>query len=142
MDGLSIAANVAAVVTIALQTTKLVYGTIAEIKNGPDEVTQLASALTDLECVLRQIRDIVENSSDDHPPRLERLKLSAEEGAAALKNLDAKIMKLRGSSISTRIGRAWSSVKIFVRKEDLHNMREVVKYHSQKLGFQLDVAQL
>lgn len=64
MGPLGVAASIIAVTTIALQSTKAVYATVNGIKNGPQEVNDLASAVKHFSNILEQVAEISKGFSD------------------------------------------------------------------------------
>lgn len=134
MDGVSGAASVIAVASIALQSTKVIYEAVTGIKNGPSQVQDLASALRNLQQVLQRIAGL---SRDQTQAQLTELKKFAETCAKDVQSIEIRLSKLSGGG---KVEKAWKMVKTYLQTKDLEVIRTTVQLHVQLLSSEMGIA--
>lgn len=139
MEALGVAASIIAVTTIALQSAKAVYTTVNGIKNGPKEVKDLASALTDLSYILEQVAEISNLFGDTDRIDLSGLKKVMDECVRTLADFRKQLEKLDVLSDEGSLEKARRRVKLAVQKEDFRRMWVTVRHYISVFGTHLSV---
>jgi hypothetical protein len=141
MDPLSGAASVIAVVTAALQSGIAIHKAVSGIRDGPEQVSRLASTLQDLNSVLRQLTIIPvghENGRcEDHP----ELHKAIDRCVKDIESFRTKLVKLTVVPTDKNMGKAWKKVKSYIRKDEFRDMWQIVLRHISSLTFQLGILQ-
>jgi hypothetical protein len=139
MDGVSGAGSVIAVVTIALQSTKVIYETFTGIHNGPIFLKQLTSELRTLQEVLASIADLSKNPTQAHPTKFQQLEGLSQRCVTDLQNMEEYLKSLSGGR---RMERAWNKLKTYLNTKRLEEFRVRVQNHVHALTAALGVATL
>ena len=126
MDGISGAASVVALVTIALQSTKAIYETFTGIHNGPIFLTQLTSELRTLQDVLASIADLSKGPAQANTTKFQQLEGLSQRCVTDLQNMEAYLNSLSGGR---RIERAWNKLKTYLNTKRLEEFRARVQNH-------------
>jgi hypothetical protein len=110
MEAVSAGAGVLTFITVALQSTKKLYEAVSDIKNGPQLIENLASAVTNLQSVLTQSSNCPAVTSADAKTDLggilDLIKRCSEDTSCYEKELS----KVRISPDDKRLGRAWKKL--------------------------------
>ena len=115
-------ASIITVANVALQSSRVVYETISGIKNGPDEVKELASELQQLCYLLRQVTEISDKMDDRDATNISELQVVIGQCRQTLDSFQKQCDKLGVSSNDGRLSTAWKRVKLVVKKEDFQRM--------------------
>lgn len=139
MEPLGVAASIIAVTTIALQSTKAVYATVNGIKNGPQEVNDLASAVKHLSHILEQVAEISKGFSDMDETDLYGLEKAMEECAQSLAEFRKQVKKLDVLPDERKLEKVKKRVKCVIQKGDLRRMWETVNHYINLFGTHLSL---
>lgn len=133
MDGLSGAASVLAVFSLALSSTQVIYNTVSGIKNAPTTIQHMISSLQDLSNLLEQLKGCTE-----------QFHLAADLGglvgkcAADLKEFEEKLAKLNTPADNKAV-RLWKSIKVTLRERDLVKVSGLIQQHVAALSLQMQI---
>ena len=133
MDGLSGAASVIAVFSLALSSTQVIYNTVRGIKNAPGVIQHMMSGLQDLSNLLKQLRGFTD-----------RLYFAADLGglvakcAADLKEFEEKLAKLSPPANKKPV-RLWKNIKATLQERDLEMMSGLIQRHVAALSLQMQI---
>ena len=139
MDPLSGTASVIAVVTAALQSGIAIHKAVAGIRDGPEQVARLASAVEDLNGLLRQLSTMPAVSQDNRPEDLPELREAMVRCAKDVESFNKKLAKLAVVPTDKTLRKAWKQVNSLVRKDEFRDMRQSVLHHISSLTSQLSV---
>ena len=135
------AAAVIAVITFSLQSTKFVYQTIEEIKDGPSIVKELAERARTLEGLLQQLQQLVqhsERSARAHDPGIWKpLETKVSHCSSYLQETASKLKALDIDKTKHHLDRAWTRVKVSLKEKDLARISGQLQRHVIELGTQL-----
>ncbi|KAK0638377.1 hypothetical protein DIS24_g9902 [Lasiodiplodia hormozganensis] len=139
MDAISGGASVLAFIGLALKSTESVYKTISGIRDAPEKVQRLSSAVADLQSVLRQLSGLFE------PPNAAQ---SFDEFESAIRKcetdlafLSKKLSTLQNTAGDRKWKAAWKRIKAILEKEDMQEMWTTVHHHVTVLGVYLGLLQ-
>lgn len=143
MDGLSAAASVAAVITIALQSTKFIHDAVSKFKDGPAQVQQLAAAVEDLHRVLKQlaraklrVNRIVDCEDEQDLSELKRL---MDKCVTDLRIMEEALQKVQVELNEGGLTRVRRRTKIMLREDAFSKMSNTVHNYVSAIGLQLEV---
>lgn len=139
MEAIGAGASIIAITTVALQSSRAVYETISGIKNGPDEVKELASEVQQLCHLLRQVTEISSKMDDRDAISISELQTVIGQCRQNLDGFQKQFDKLKVSSNDRRLSKAWKRVKLVVKKEDFQRMWRTVSHYVNILGRHLDL---
>lgn len=139
MDALGAVASVIAVTTVALQSSRTVYETISGIKNGPEEVKELASEVQQLCHILRQVTEVSKNIDDRDATSISELQNVIDQCRQNLDDFQKQFNQFKVLSNERRWTKAWKRVKLVVKKEDFLRMWRTVSHYVNILGRHLDL---
>lgn len=115
MEVLGGVASAIAVVTLALQSTKVIYEVARSISHGSDDIDRLAKAASNLEKLLKIIKRLAEHAENTKSVAegrlLEELTRLVDDCANALREVSPKIMQLQKDSND----RPWKKTKKYAR---------------------------
>jgi hypothetical protein len=137
MAGIAEAASLIAVVTIALQSTKIVFETVTGIHNGPPLLQQLASELQRLQDILAQIVDLSKDPAHTNFTNFKGLADLSRRCEIDVQSMRRKLESLCGGG---KIEKAWGKLKTYLHIKHLEEMRKRTSHHVQALGTALGVA--
>lgn len=141
MDAISGGAGVIAFITIALQSTKIIYKAISNIKDGPREIRQIASAVSNLQVVLTQLSNCPAVKSADSETDLVEISRLIKICTEDLSHYERDIRKIQISPDDKKAGKAWKKINTVLRKKDIQEMWKEVNHHVTTLGLQLNIIQ-
>ena len=137
------AAAVIAVITVSLQSTKFVYQTVKEIRNGPSVIAELASRTRRLEALLQQLLDLIRHGQHSIPTQNQDvwklLENEISQCSGYLNEAAEKLKQLDSSLPSHRMGKAWRRIKGSLKDKDLERMSEQIQNYVAMLNIQLHV---
>lgn len=140
MEGLGVAASVVAVTTIGLQSLRLIYQTIREIKHGSKAAQKLVLATEYLSKFLEQIKGLAQRAKEtlgEHEAKFfENLEPLLSECVGELKLIKKNLDKFTAPSSH----RLWNNVKIFIHEKDVEEMWRNVRHYLQLFESQLSNA--
>ncbi|KAB2570099.1 hypothetical protein DBV05_g11241 [Lasiodiplodia theobromae] len=139
MDAISGGASVLAFIGLALKSTESVYKTISGIRDAPEKVQRLSSAVADLQSILRQLSGLFE------PPNaaqsFDEFESTIRKCESDLAFLSKKLSSLQNTAGDRRWKTAWKRIKAILEKEDMQEMWTTVHHHVTVLGVYLGVLQ-
>jgi hypothetical protein len=141
MDGVSAAASIVALVTVALQSASAIHAVVSGIRNGPEQVSQLILALESLNGVLQQLsrlQTIRQDGSREDLSDLENLMGSCVKDINRFRRMLAKLQHVPADKT---LGRAWKQVKPILHKEEFREMRQTIHDYISRLNLQLNIIQ-
>lgn len=141
MDAVGGTASVLALVGFALQSTKTIYQAISGIKNGPEQVQQLASAVYNLQLVLTQISTCRAVKLAGPETNLKVITDLIEACNKNVSTYENELMKVQISLNDKKAGKAWKKIKTVLKENDLRRMRTEVNNYVAALGLQLNLLQ-
>lgn len=133
MDGISGAASVITIFSLALSSTQVIYNTVRGIKNAPKVIQHMISSLQDLSNLLKQLRGFTD-----------RLYLAADlrglvaKCAADLKEFEEKLAKLSPPANNKPV-RLWKNIKATLQERDLVKMSGLIQRHIAALSLQIQI---
>ena len=133
MDGLSGAASVIAVVSLASGSTQAIYNAISAVHNAPKSLQQLG---TGLRTPLKPRKELEGNNDSyylaaDLPKRAQRC-------AADLKEFEEKLIKL-SSSPSNKSTRLWRDFRAALQEKALDRMSTLIQLHITELSIAMQI---
>jgi hypothetical protein len=135
MDPLSLTAGIIAVVTAALQSTRVIKDVLGGIKDGPAHIHELTNLMDDLRGLLKQLRDLGNRTRGG---AFDELKALTSRCADDLQVFEAKISKLRNIPGDKRWAKVRKRLKAVIREEDFlsmaKNMDRYINVFSAQLG--------
>ena len=141
MDAVGGTASILALVGFALQSTKTIYQAISGIKNGPEQVQKLASAVHNLQLVLEQISTCQAVKLAGTETNLKVITDLIEACNKNVSRYENKLTKVRISLNDKKVGKAWKKIKAVLQENDLQRMWTEVNNHVAALGLQLNLLQ-
>ena len=141
MEAVSAGAGVLTFITVALGSTKTIYETVSGVKNAPQEVESLATAVKNLQLVLTQLSNCpavrLADADTDLEPILGSIKTCSED----VSRYESELAKVRISPQDKKVGRAWKKLKTVLQEKDFQRMRVQVTHHVSVLGTNLSILQ-
>jgi hypothetical protein len=141
MEVIAASSSVAALLTIALQSAKVIHDTVVAIRNGPSQIRNLATAVDDLHRMHKQLAEISveEVSSAGRSEDTGGLKASIKKCALDLLAAQGKISKLQAVPQDSNLGRTWKQAKLILAKDDIIQLWSTVNHHIVALSLQLNI---
>ncbi|KAI4265469.1 MAG: hypothetical protein L6R38_009397, partial [Xanthoria sp. 2 TBL-2021] len=137
------AASIITVITLSLQSTKFIYQSTKEIRDGPSVVTELAARTRRLEETLQQLQHLVQDSSQltrVHDTSIwEPLVRHTSQCSDTLQEMARKFKALDSSGSKDRLKKTWKGIKISLKKEDLSRSSDQMQHHIDVLGLQIGI---
>ena len=133
MDGISGAASVITIFSLALSSIQVIYNTVKGIKNAPRIIQHMIFSLQDLSNLLEQLRGFTD-----------RLYLATDFGgliakcAADLKEFEEKLAKLSPPANKKPV-RLWKNIKATLQERDLEMMSGLIQRHVAALSLQMQI---
>lgn len=141
MDGLSVAASLTALVTVALQSSSFIYQFVKAVHDAPHRIKTLASRVDGLHQTLVQIAALIDtqhlSEQEESHPHLRELRRALRACADDLQRLQLKLQKLNGAPKGLR--RAAYAVKSSLGSKEFEDADAALKEHKQNLGLQLEI---
>ena len=104
MDGLSVAANIIAVVELSAKVASLCAQYCSSVKNAKEDITRLQGVVENLNDVFKDCHNLLDGP---HGPKLEssqKLRNALKESSSYLNNLASKLELGRGRKSMSRLG--------------------------------------
>ena len=120
------AASITAIVTVSLQSVKLVYQIISGIRDGPPEVQQLLLRLSQLENLLQQVTRSSIDSTGTTQEFQVQLHSTVQECAKLSKTLESRLVSLCTKGGDGKTIKAWRFIKVLLSKDELSRIRMTV----------------
>jgi hypothetical protein len=141
MEVIAAASSIPALLTISVQSAKIIYDTVVNIRNGPSQLRGLATAVDDLHRMLKQVADIriEEESRADRSGDTGGLKASIKNCAEDLLAVQREIGKLQAVPQDNHLGRTWKQVKSILAKDDFRRLWSIVNHQTIALSLQLNI---
>lgn len=138
MEVLGGVASAITVVTLALQSTKVIYEVASSIRHGSDDTNRLAKAASNLEKLLEGINRLAEHAKDTHSVAegklLEELTPLVSDCANALREVSPKIMQLQKDSNDRPWKKAKKYAKGYLDTKGLTEIWNTVNHYVELLG--------
>lgn len=126
------------IATVSFQLTVAIYDILTNIKDGPANVAQCASAVALLQGALKQLSQI---PNLQELVGFEALDLEVRKCSDFLKSFVSKLGKLQIFSTDTGCRVAWKRVKAVLDEKDLDRMAGTISAHFAALSLWLQSAQ-
>lgn len=139
MEALGTVASIIAVTTVALRSSTTVYETIRGIKNGPEEVKELASEVQQLCHLLRQVAKMSKKIDDRDGTSMSELQSVIDKCRQNLDDFHKRFDKFEISSNERKLTKAWTRAKLVVQKEDFRRMSRIVSHYVNVLGVHVNL---
>ncbi|KAL9118919.1 MAG: hypothetical protein Q9187_004526 [Circinaria calcarea] len=136
MDGVSSAASVLTVLGLSLQSIRVIYRVVSDVKDGQDAVQHTLQTLNSLESLLQQLIKLGTGFESDAD-----LPVLVQNCAKDLRKFEIKVGKVRILPFDNKLSKAWTGFKITLRRNEVIQMRDVLQGHVGLLGFQLGILQ-
>lgn len=122
MDGLSGAASVMGVISLAVQlgdSAFKIYKFLETVKDAPNEVVSLKDRVLQLHNILKGVQDLVkrQNAQGNVPPPPEYLFEALQTCKLKIQYLQGFVAKLQGNVDGRGLRRIWGALKIPFSKE-------------------------
>jgi hypothetical protein len=141
MDGVSAAASIIALVTVALQSASAIHAVVSGIRDGPEQVSQLILALEGLNGVLQQLSRLQALRQDGNREDLSDLENLMGSCVKDIDRFRRMLAKLQHVHADKTLGRAWKQVKSILHKEEFREMRQTMNDYVSRLNLQLNIVQ-
>ena len=144
MEVLGGVASAIAVVTLALQSTKVLYEVASSISHGSDGIDRLAKATSNLEKLLEFIKRLAERAKNTNSVAdgklLEELTPLVDECANALREVTPKIMQLQKDSKDRRWKKVKKHARVYLDTKGVAEIWNTVNHYVEFLGSYLSNA--
>ncbi|KAL0256667.1 hypothetical protein SLS55_009063 [Diplodia seriata] len=139
MEAVGGGASALAFIGIALKSTEAIYKTISGIKDAPDKVERLLSAVDDLRSILKQLSGlfappVAAQAFNDFDAAIQK----CNEDLASLAKKLSLLHKIAGDG---KWKSTWKRIKAVLKKEDIQEMWTTVHHHVTVLGVYVGVLQ-
>lgn len=138
MEAIGGIASIISVVTLALQSTKVIYEAASSIRHGSDEIDRLARAVSNLEKLLKVIKQLAEHatstSSFAEGKLLEGLTPLVEQCANALREFPPKLAQLQKDSKDGGWRKAKKFARVYLDTKGVTEMWNTVNHYVEILG--------
>lgn len=139
MDGLSGAASLIAVVSLAIQLGESVHkfsNLLRSIRNAPKDLQGLIKNLDRLQCILAEVAQLAEQqrSHGGTPPPSTAILTALDDCRTHYKALEAYASKITASLQQKGLQKTWASWKIPARKENLQKLHGELIRSIDQLG--------
>ncbi|KAL9024191.1 MAG: hypothetical protein Q9196_006697 [Gyalolechia fulgens] len=137
------AASLITLIAFSLQSTKLVYQTIDDIRDGPSVITSLAESTKRLESILQQLLQLINHSGQSQqahsPTTWKPLQQKISECSKDMQEASHKLDALNPNGAKHQVDRAWKRVKLSLKDSFFTRLDGQVKSHLAELGLQLQI---
>lgn len=141
MEVLSGVASVIAVVTLALQSTKVIYEIASSIGHGSNDIDRLARATSNLERLLKIIKHLAEHAESTNSVAegklLEELAPLIDQCASALREFPPKLLQLQKDSKDQRWKKVKKYAKVYLDTKGVTEIWNTVNHYVGLLGSSL-----
>lgn len=141
MDVVSVTASLTALITLAIQSTKVISQAVQQIRGGPVHVQHLATKADALHQTLQQLSALINEadltSCSDVSRLFTNLQGLVEACAEDLKTITRKLRCLQEAIGGNHVRRAWAVLKALLGEKELEHMWKVLQSHRETLNSQL-----
>lgn len=141
MDVLSVSASLTALITLAIQSIKVIFQAVQQVRGGPIHVQRLATKADALHQTLQQLATLVNEADLTSASAVSRLFTNlprlVEACAEDLKLITRKLRRLQEAIGGSHVRRAWALIKALLGERDLEHMWKVLQNHAETLNYQL-----
>jgi hypothetical protein len=137
MDSVSTGAGVLTFIGLALQASKNIYEIVSAIKDAPDRVRSLSSAVKDLKIVLEQLQ--LCKALADPQTDIKHMTAHVVKCHQDVQRYEAKIHKIRRNSTDGKLTKNWKRLQTFLLDKDVLQIQQEVVHHTNVLGAQLQI---
>ncbi|KAI5460100.1 hypothetical protein BGZ63DRAFT_389506 [Mariannaea sp. PMI_226] len=130
-------ASIIAVVTIGVQSAKLIFKVLSAIKDGPEVVTRVARDVQKLGAIL----NVLGSSRSVNQARCSELRQHLQECASDLTKHELKLGKLVIPENERHLGKLWKRVKVVISERYLSTIHTSITSHTTQLSLYLQVHQ-
>jgi hypothetical protein len=141
MDIVSGVASVTAIITIAAQSSRIIYGFVLGVRDRSRQAEQVILLLQDLQKVLHQV-DLINITGLLGTSKYGELKAATEICARDLQHLEKKLAQYRPTLSDKTFDKALKHLKVSLWTDDLNQIRTTIQHHVQTLTLQLNIAGL
>ena len=138
MELLAGAASAISVVTLALQSTKVIYEVASTISHGSDDIDRLATATSNLEKLLKVIERLIEHAVDTNNviegKLLEEMTPLVDQCANALHGIISKLVQLQIVPEDRRWKKAKKHARMLLDTKGIAEMWNTVNHYVELLG--------
>lgn len=138
MELLGGAASAISVVTLALQSTKVIYEVASIISHGSDDIDRLATATSNLEKLLKVIERLIEHAVDTNNviegKLLEEMTPLVVQCANALHGIISKLVQLQIVPEDRRWKKVKKHARMLLDTKGISEMWNTVNHYVELLG--------
>ena len=143
MDGVSGAFAVVSLTIQLAETIQKIKGFYREIRNVPKELLILIQDLDRLDGCFKCVRDLIEQQNSPLNASSSSLKLVESvlgDCKTIFQELETFVNKAGGSLVRrNHLQRAWGSLKIVLKKEDIQNLQNQLRKATETLHFAISI---
>ena len=140
MEGLGVAAGVAGLLTLAIQSSKVIRETLSGIKEASADVERLITVVSNLRLLLDQLEELWKKNDLDGGTLSKDFEVVINACAFDLDQFRKQVSRLQASPDKKTWRRTWRSLKSVLEKEKLDSMRMVILQHHSALEGHLALA--
>ena len=144
MEAISGVASVISIVTLALQSTKVIYEVGSSISHGSDDIDRLVRATGNLEKLLEVIKRLAVHAESTNSVAegklLEELKQPVEHCANALGDISVKLLQFQKDSKDRRWKRAKKYARVYLDTKGISEIWNTINHYVELLGSCLGTA--
>lgn len=137
MDALSAGAGAVAFITLALQSTKVLYTIISAIRDYPKHVKDLSHDIEQLQSILGRLAQCQAILQDD-----QSLTVLTRRCSDDISLFVCRLRKMQISPTEQCTGKIWKKLRAVMSEKDLDAMRFSIHGHVTSLGLQLSIVQV
>ena len=138
MEALSGVASVISVVTLALQSTKVIYEVGSSISHGSDDIDRLVRATGNLEKLLEVIKRLALHAESTNSVAegklLEELKQPVGHCASALGDISVKLLQFQKDPKDRRWEKAKKYARVYLDTKGISEIWNTINHYVQLLG--------
>ena len=138
MDAVGGVASVIAVITFALQSTKVIYKFTSSISHGSDDINRLATATSNLQKLLEDTKLLAEHANRTNSVAdgnlLEKVKPLVDRCANDLGEISGKLSHLQKDSKDGRCKKAKKHAKVWLDTKGVTEIWNTVNHYVELLG--------
>ena len=138
MEAISGVASVISIVTLALQSTKVIYEVGSSISHGSDDIDRLVRATGNLEKLLEVIKRLALHAESTNSVAegklLEELKQPVGHCANALDDISVKLLQLQKDPKDNRWKKAKKSARVYLDTKGITEIWNTVNHCVELLG--------
>ena len=138
MEALGGVASVIAVITLALQSTKVIYEFTSSISHGSDDINRLATATGNLQNLLEDTKLLTEHANRTNSVAdgnlLEKIKPLVDRCANDLGEISGKLSHLQKDSKDGRWKKAKKHAKVYLDTKRVTEIWNTVNHYVELLG--------